>query len=108
MNLKFFACNEYLETIRPVLKSPLNLSAMIVASLVVTVNCAEARHYRHVAVSSDYVLSAASCVPPPPPPSYIFPASNWEPFFRRHFYRYGPIVVCDPSAVTTNLISARY
>ncbi len=64
---------------------------------------AEARHKR--GASSDYVVSAAICSPPPPPLTYIYPAPNWEPFFRRHLYRYGPIVICEPSLRATNVIS---
>jgi hypothetical protein len=67
----------------------------------VTMNAAEARRY------SDYVVNADSCsIIPPPPTLYIYPAANWEPFFRRHVYRYGPILAC--ALETTNLVSVRY
>ena len=88
------------------LKPLLSLTAVILMGVVATTNVAEARHYRHV--SSDYVTSEASCAPPPPPAMNIYPSANWEPFFRRHVYRYGPSLVCDPSIATTNVISVRY
>jgi hypothetical protein len=67
----------------------------------VTTNAAEARRY------NNYVVSAADCgIVRPPPTLYIFPAANWEPFFRRHFYRYGPILAC--AFDRTNLVSVRY
>jgi hypothetical protein len=90
------------------LKLILNLGAVLAASTIATMNFAEARHYRHLAVYDDYVISEGSCTPPPPPRTYIYPTANWEPFFRHHFYRYGPILICSPSTVTTNVISVRY
>jgi hypothetical protein len=75
----------------------------------VTMGPAEARRYRHAGVYNDYVVSDASCsIVPPSPTLYIYPAANWEPFFRRHVYRYGPILACAPSIQTTNLVSVRY
>jgi hypothetical protein len=68
----------------------------------------------NLAGAQDYVLTAPDCVPPPPPlprwyyiyyPNYFVP--NWEPFFRRHVYRYGPIVVCSAIAAPRK-ISSRY
>jgi len=85
------------------LKPLLNSAAAILVGMVATTSMAEARHYRHVEVSSDYV-----CAPPSAPRMYIYPAANWEPFFRRHVYRYGPIMICEASAKTTNVISVRY
>ena len=69
---------------------------------------AEAGHYRY-----SEVIPAAACGPVPPPARlYIYPAANWEPFFRRHFYRYGPLVACDLSvvgaSVATPVVSVRY
>lgn len=90
------------------LKPLKSLAAVILGGMVATISVAEARHYRNVAVSGDYMVSEASCAPPPPPATYIYPAANWEPFFRRHVYRYGPIMVCDPSIAPTNIISVRY
>ena len=55
-----------------------------------------------------YALSAGACSEPGPRPTYIYPAPNWEPFFRRHVYRYGPILICDPLVQATNVISVRY
>jgi hypothetical protein len=84
----------------------LNVAAVLIVGAVATTNCAEARHYRHF--YNDYVVSEGSCTAPPPPLSYIYPAANWEPFFRRHVYRYGPILICDPSIAMKNVISVRY
>jgi hypothetical protein len=82
--------------------SKLVLTTMLVlgTTAAVTTSAAEARRY-------NYVVSAADCgIIPPPPTLYIYPAANWEPFFRRHVYRYGPIFVC--AFDRTNLISVRY
>jgi hypothetical protein len=87
------------------LKALLNLAAVIIMGMVATTSVAEARHYQHV---DDSVVGEASCAPPPPTAMYIYPAANWEPFFRRHLYRYGPILSCEPSVATTNVISVRY
>jgi hypothetical protein len=81
-------------TVMQALKPLLSLAAVILGGVVATTSVAEARHYRDVAVSSDYVMSGASCAPPQPHATYIDPGANWEPFFRRHIYRYGPILVC--------------
>jgi hypothetical protein len=66
-----------------------NLKLILTASVVLgttaaaTMNSAEARRYRHVVVNNDYLVSEASCsIVPPSLSSYIFPAANWEPFFR--------------------------
>jgi hypothetical protein len=74
-----------------------------------TMSAAEARHYRHAHAYSDYVLSADACGPIPPPSSLsIYPEANWEPFFRHHSYRYGPVVACTLAAASTNVVSVRY
>ncbi len=100
------------------LKAILMMSVVLGTSAVTTMNSAQARHYRHA--SSDYVASDTGCVTPPahlifypwpnfyPTVSYIYPAANWEPFFRRHVYRYGPIVCAQPIEMTTHVISVRY
>jgi hypothetical protein len=86
------------------------LSVLVVLGTIaaVTMNPAEARRYRHVVVDNDYVVSDATCSIPPPTALYIYPTANWEPFFRRHVYRYGPILACAPSIETSNLVSVRY
>lgn len=66
---------------------------------------AEARHLRH---SGAYAVSAGACSEPGPRPLAIYPAPNWEPFFRRHVYRYGPILICEPVLQATQVISVRY
>jgi hypothetical protein len=67
-----------------------------------------------LAGAKDYVLTAADCVPPPAPLRRWYYryylndlAPNWEPFFRRHVDKYGPIVVC-PVIATPPVISSRY
>jgi hypothetical protein len=59
------------------------------------------------AEAGDYV-SGYSCSPPPPASIYIYPSANWEPFFRHHYYRYGPIWLCSPSIATTPVVSVKY
>jgi hypothetical protein len=81
----------------------------LTASGLMTMTSAEARHYRHAAAYSDYVVDASACGPIPPPASlYIYPEANWEPFFRHHVYRYGPVVACALAPTNTNVISVRY
>jgi len=93
----------------------MKIAKLIVFGLVVigttaaaTMNFAEARRYRHSVAYNDYVVSEGICSAPPSRPTYIYPAANWEPFFRRHLYRYGPILICEPSVQPTNVISVRY
>jgi hypothetical protein len=91
------------------MKIILAVSVVFGTTAVATMNSAEARRYRHVSVYTDNVVSEASCSIVPPPALYIYPAANWEPFFRRHVYRYGPILMCaPPTGTTTNLVSVRY
>jgi hypothetical protein len=86
------------------------IAAMAVtASGLMTMSAAEARHYRHAHAYSDDALSETACGPIPPPSTLsIYPESNWEPFFRRHVYRYGPLVVCTQAAAGTDVISVHY
>jgi hypothetical protein len=80
------------------------LAVAVVAGALTSVNsAAEARHYREVEAYAAY-----ACGPVPPSPTFIYPEANWEPFFRRHVYRYGPVLACVASATTTNVISVRY
>ena len=99
------------------LKLILTASVVLGTTAVATMNSAEARRYRHVAEYNDYLVSEASCSIGPPPLTYLypwspfrlhFPVANWEPFFRRHVYRYGPILACAPSIETTSAVSVRY
>lgn len=83
-------------------------ASLVVGTTAVAMNSAEARRIRHVVTYNDYVVSGGACSVPAPRPTYIYPAANWEPFFRRHVYRYGPILICEPSFQTTNLVSVRY
>ena len=84
-----------------------HLTAVLVlgTTAAATMTSAEARHYRHAA---RYLPSVAVCSLPPPS-LYIYPDANWEPFFRRHFYRYGPIYgLCPGEIETTHVVSVRY
>jgi hypothetical protein len=83
-------------------------AAAVGAMAMMTLTSAEAR-YRHAHAYRGYVVSEASCSLVPPASLYIFPAPNWEAFFRRHVYRYGPIYSsCDAAAESTNVVSVRY
>jgi hypothetical protein len=80
-------------------------AAVVGAGVIATPNFAEAR---------DYVMAASECVPPPPPPwrwynNYLRAdfVPDWEPFFRRHVYRYGPVLVCSAIA-TRPVIYSKY
>jgi hypothetical protein len=99
------------------LKSILIISVVLATAAAASIGAAEARPYRQLA--GDYAVSDAGCVTPLAPNTYlwanwfyspayhIYPAADWEPFFRRHVYRYGPIV-CAPSIAATPVISVRY
>ena len=91
-----------MKSIKPILTASVILGATAIAAT----GSAEARHLRHA--GGAYAVSAAACTEPGPRPTYVYPAPNWEPFFRRHVYRYGPIVICDPLVQATNVISVRY
>jgi len=56
---------------------------------------------------------AVACTVVPQIAPIIYPAPNWEPFFRRHYWRYGLVPTCIPSAappiaVSGPVISVRY
>jgi len=99
------------------LNSILTISVVLATAAAASIGSAEARPYRYVA--GDYAASDAGCATPIAPNTYlwanwfyspvyhIYPAADWEPFFRRHVYRYGPIV-CASSIATANVISVRY
>ena len=88
------------------IKLILTVSLILGTTAIAATSAAEARHQRH-AVSA-YVVNPAACSEPGPRPLNIYPAPNWEPFFRRHVYRYGPILICEPVLQTTDVISVRY
>ena len=90
-----------MKRIKPILTASLILGATAIAAS----GSAEARHLRHAGA---VYVNAAACSEPGPRPINIYPAPNWEPFFRRHVYRYGPILICDPLVQATNVISVRY
>jgi hypothetical protein len=87
---------------------------LITAAAVV---CAGMIAATNMAAAQDYVSTAQDCVPAPAPssppwrwydthyPNYF--VADWGPFFRRHVYRYGPIVVCSATA-TRSVISSKY
>ena len=87
------------------IKLILTASLILGATAVVATGSAEARHLRYAGA---YAVSAGACSEPGPRPIAIYPAPNWEPFFRRHVYRYGPILICEPVLQATNVISVRY
>jgi len=71
-------------------------AVVVLVTMVALSSAAEARHRRHADSQAGYV-----CGPLAPPASlYLYPSANWEPFFRRHLYRFGPIVACERSTVT--------
>jgi hypothetical protein len=79
-------------------------AAALCVTIMALMDSAEARHLRR-----DYAAAAYVCGPVPPPVSlYIFPAPNWEPFFRRRLDRHGPIVACEARAEATSVVSVRY
>jgi hypothetical protein len=81
----------------------------LTAGGLMTMTSAEARHYRHSRAYSDFAVDASTCGPIPPSASqYIYPEANWEPFFRHHVYRYGPVMACALVPASTNVISVRY
>ncbi|WOH53640.1 hypothetical protein [Bradyrhizobium sp. sBnM-33] len=88
------------------IKLILTSSLVVAATAVATMNSAEARRIRHF--SNEYVVSAGVCGAPTSGATYIYPAPNWEPFFQRHVYRYGPILICEPTFQTTKILSVRY
>ena len=72
------------------------VAVVVLVTMVALSSAAEARHRRHADSQAGYV-----CGPLAPPASlYLYPSANWEPFFRRHLYRFGPIVACERSTVT--------
>jgi hypothetical protein len=99
------------------LKSILIIATALATAAVASMSSAQARAYRQLA--GDYAVSGAGCATPIAPNTFlwanwfyspvyhIYPAADWEPFFRRHLYRYGPIL-CAPAIAATNVISVRY
>jgi hypothetical protein len=88
------------------LKLMLAAAALLGAGMIATTN---------FAVAQDSVLTAPGCVAPPAPsprwyityyPNDFVP--DWRPFFRRHYYRYGPILVCSAMAAPPAVISSKY
>jgi len=88
------------------IKSILTASLILGTTAIAATGSAEARHLRHA--GGAYAVTAGACSDPGPRPTYIYPAPNWEPFFRRHVYRYGPILICEPVLQATHVISVRY
>jgi hypothetical protein len=84
------------------------LSAAAVCAIAMSVvDSAQARTLRYA--YSEHPVSNALCGSPYPPAGlYIYPTANWEPFFRRHVYRFGPLVSCAPVLETTRVLSVRY
>ena len=86
-------------------KLMLAAAAALGAGIIATTNFAAAQ---------DYVPTAPDCVAPPAQSpqwyttSYPNFAPNWGPFFRRHSYRYGPVMVCSAIATPPVIISSKY
>jgi hypothetical protein len=81
-------------------------AAVVCAGIVTTTNLATAQDY--VPIVQDCVPAIANL------PSWRWWETyhrdfvrDWGPFFRRHVYRYGPILVCSASA-TPSVISSKY
>ena len=79
------------------------------AALVASPAPSQARHARHARLVADAMV----CTPVPRVTPDIYPAPNWEPFFRHHYYQYGPTPRCIPTdvssvAVTEPVVSVRY
>jgi hypothetical protein len=86
-------------------------ASVAVAAATIVVGPAQARRGQIVAadvVSEQPGLCTVVTVEPP----YIYPAPNWEPFFRRHLYRYALVPTCVPIigsvAPSRSVISVRY
>ena len=90
------------------LKLVLMASVVLGTTAIATMNSAEARHYRRAGMYNDYAVSNPSCGILLPTAQFIYPAADWEPFFRHRLYRYGPILTCMPSIETVSVISVRY
>ena len=88
------------------IKLILTASLILGTAAIAAAGSAEARHLRRA--GGAYAIDASACHEPGPRPIAIYPAPNWEPFFRRHVYRYGPILICDPMLQTSTVISVRY
>jgi hypothetical protein len=99
------------------LKSILIISAVLATIAAASIGSTAARPYQQLV--SDYAVSDTGCATPIAPNTFlwanwfyspvyhVYPAADWGPFFRRHVYRYGPIVCTSPIA-TPNVISVRY
>lgn len=74
-------------------------ASVVIGTTVVALNSAEARRN---------TVSEYACSAPSSQFTYIYPVADWEPFFRRRFYRYGPILICDSPSHPTTVISVRY
>jgi hypothetical protein len=82
-------------------------AAVVCAGIVTTTN---------LAVAQDYMPIVQDCVPATvSPPSWRWWAAyhpdyfarDWGPFFRRHLYRYGQVLVCSAPA-TPSVILSKY
>jgi hypothetical protein len=88
------------------LKLMLTAAAVLGAGMVATTNFAAAQ---------DHLRTAPDCVPPPlASPQWYYTyypnnfAKDWRPFFQRHYYRYGPILVCSAMAPPPVIVSSKY
>jgi hypothetical protein len=76
------------------MKSKLKFSlAVPIVALGLSPQATHARWYR-TAVTPDLISDTQGCRTIQPYSPYIYPAPNWQPFFSRHYYRYGPLLTC--------------
>lgn len=81
---------------------------LTLAAIGLVMGSAQARQHRTVISEAPGVCAIVSDYSPS-----IYPAPNWDPFFRRHLYRYGPVPTCLPVAGSVppapqSIISVRY
>jgi hypothetical protein len=89
------------------LKLMLAAAAVLGAGMTATTNFAAAQ---------DSVLTAPGCAAPPAQPWRWYKTyhsddfvADWRPFFRHHYYRYGPILDCPAMAAPEPVtLSSKY
>lgn len=87
------------------MKSTLKFAlAVTIVTLGLPPEATYARWYR-TAANADLIGDTGGCRRIQPYPPYIYPAPNWQPFFSRHYYRYGPLLTCALSLSPAALVS---
>ena len=73
------------------------IAFIAVTAATLVIGPAQARH--HQVIAADVVPEQAGlCTVVTMDAPYIYPAPNWEPFFRYHLYRYALVPACAPTA----------